>query len=176
MGLGAAIFCAVMWDEAPHALLGGWTGLVALNQAWRTVLLAAWQRIRPGPAATPRWGSYWAIGSTVAGSLWGLAAVVLFPDPPAYQALLIVCLFGVVMGGLNLTAVYKPSFYGFVLPALVPLIVRVALVGDSVHLFTAIVLGVVLGFVLGFGHRLNDVLTRSLTIRYENLDLIGELK
>ena len=51
----------------------------------------------------------------------------MFPASPAYQALLIVCLFGVALGGLNLTAVYKPSFYGFVLPALVPLIVRVAL-------------------------------------------------
>jgi len=176
MGLGAAIFCGVMWDEASHTLLAGWAGLVVLNQAWRTLLLRAWQRIRPGQAAAPRWGLYWATGSTIAGALWGAAAVTLFPESAAYQALLIVCLFGVVMGGLNLTAVYKPSFYGFVLPALVPLIVRVAAVGDSVHLFTAIVLGVVLGFVVGFGHRLNDVLTRSLTIRYENLDLIGELK
>ncbi|HSV20786.1 MAG TPA: hybrid sensor histidine kinase/response regulator [Casimicrobiaceae bacterium] len=176
MGLGAAIFCGVMWDEAAHGLLAGWAALVAINQAWRTVLLRAWQRTRPGAAAAPRWGSYWAAGSTIAGALWGTAAVVLFPAPPAYQALLIVCLFGVIMGGLNLTAVYKPSFYGFVLPALVPLIVRVAVVGDPVHLFTAMVLGVVLGFVVGFGHRLNDVLTHSLTIRYENLDLIGELK
>ena len=88
------------------------------------------------------------------------------------------CLFGVVLGGLNLTAVYKPSFYGFVLPALVPLIVRVAMEGDPVHLYTAS------GdrrwcsvFVRrAFGHRLNDVLTHSLAIRYANLDLIGELK
>jgi hypothetical protein len=29
--------------------------------------------------------------------------------------------------------VYRPAFYGFVLPALVPLIVRVALEGDEVH-------------------------------------------
>ena len=92
------------------------------------------------------------------------------------QALLIVCLFGVVLGGLYLTAVYKPSLYGFVLPALLPLIVRVAVIGDPVHFFLAGVMTVVLGFVLGFGHRLNDVLTRSLVIRYENIDLIGELK
>jgi len=176
MGLGAAIFCGVMWEAAAHELLAGWAALVALNQGWRTLLLRAWQRIRPGPAAAPRWGLYWAMGSTIAGSLWGAVAVAAFPASPAHQALLIVCLFGVIMGGLNLTAVYKPSFYGFVLPALVPLIARVALVGDSVHLFIALVLGVVLGFVVGFGHRLNDVLTRSLTIRYENLDLIGELK
>ena len=51
----------------------------------------------------------------------------MYPASSAQEALLIVCLFGVVLGGLNLTAVYRPSFYGFVLPALVPLIVRVAL-------------------------------------------------
>ena len=101
----------------------------------------------------------------------------MFPASPAHQALLIVCLFGAVLGGLNLTAVYKPSFYGFVLPALVPLIVRVALVGDPVHFFMArrderrarV-------RASAFGHQLNDVLTRSLAIRYENVDLIDELQ
>jgi signal transduction histidine kinase/CheY-like chemotaxis protein len=176
MALGAAIFCAVMWAEASHALLAGWALLVVANQAWRTVLVGAWHRLRPGPAAAPRWGAYWACGSAIAGSLWGLAAVAFFPTSPAWQALVIVCLFGVVMGGLNLTSPYKPSFYGFVLPALVPLIVRVALVGDTVHAWIAAVLAVVLGFVVGFGHRLNDLLTHSLAIRYENLDLIAELK
>jgi signal transduction histidine kinase/ActR/RegA family two-component response regulator len=176
MGLGAAIFCAVMWTEAPHRWLGAWALPVAGNQAWRTLLMRAWQRRRPGPAAARRWGTYWAFGSTLAGSLWGLAAFVLFPASPAWQALVIVCLFGVVMGGLNLTSTWKPSFYGFVLPALVPLVVRVALESDAVHLGIAAVLAVVLVFVLGFGHRLNDVLTHSLAIRYENLDLITELK
>jgi signal transduction histidine kinase len=100
----------------------------------------------------------------------------MYPASTAHEALLIVCLFGVVLGGLNLTAVYKPSFYGFALCALVPLIVRVALAGDTVHVFTAIVMTVVLVFLLGFGHHLNDVLTHSLAIRYENVDLIGELQ
>src|SRR5439155_1645368 len=53
---------------------------------------------------------------------------------------------------------------------------RVALVGDSVHLLTAFVMAVVLVFVMGFGHRLNDVLTQSLAMRYENVDLIVELR
>ncbi len=176
MGLGAAIFCGVMWESAAHDGLALWAGLVALNQAWRTGLLRAFERVRPGAAAATRWGGYWAVGSTLAGALWGAAALAFFPASPVHEVLLIVCLFGVVMGGLNLTAVYKPSFYGFVLPALLPLIARVAWVGDPVHWFTAGVLGVVLAFVLGFGDRLNDVLTHSLAIRYENLDLIGELK
>ena len=176
MGLGAAILCAVMWTEGAGVTLIVWVALIALNQAWRTALIRAFERVRPGAEAAERWGHYWAAGSALAGSLWGAGAVVMFPDASSYQALLIVCLFGAVLGGLNLTAVYKPSFYGFVLPALVPVIVRVALVGDQVHLFIAGVMSVVLAFVVGFGHRLNDVLTRSLVIRYENVDLIAELK
>ena len=93
----------------------------------------AWRRARPGASATRALGTLLGVGSATAGALWGAAAVAMFPPSAAHQALLIVCLFGVVLGGLNLTAVYKPAFYGFVLPALVPLIVRVALEGDPVH-------------------------------------------
>ena len=96
--------------------------------------------------------------------------------PPAHQALLIVCLFGVVLGGLNLTAVWRPSFYGFVLPALVPLILRVAWKAIRSTGTSRSCCRVVLAFVLAFGHRVNDVLTRSLAMRYENVDLIAELK
>jgi signal transduction histidine kinase/CheY-like chemotaxis protein len=175
MLLGAAILCIVLWGQAAPILMAGWLAAIGLNQAWRGVLARAFRRVRPGVADARRWGCYWSLGSALAGALWGAAAVAMYPASPAYEALLIVCLFGVVLGGLNLTAVYKPSFYGFALPALVPLIVRVAWQGDTVHAFTAIVMGVVLAFLLGFGHHLNDVLTRSLAMRYENLDLIGEL-
>jgi len=43
---------------------------------------------------------------------------------PGHQALLIVCLFGVILGGINLVAVYKASFYGFVVPARDPEAIR----------------------------------------------------
>jgi len=176
MFLGAALLCAAMWGQAPPWLMATWVSLIVANQLWRGALVREWQRAQPGLAAAPRWGRYWAAGSTMGGALWGAAAVAMYPDSPPHQALLIVCLFGVVLGGLNLTAVYKPSFYGFVVPALLPLILREALVADRVHTFTALVMSVVLGFVLAFGHHLNDVLTRSLAIRYENIDLIDGLK
>jgi signal transduction histidine kinase/CheY-like chemotaxis protein len=176
MLLGAALLCLAMWGVVAPALMLAFVALVIANQAWRGLLVRAWRRAHPGTAAAPRWGRYWAAGSASAGALWGAAALIMYPEAPAHQALLIVCLFGVVLGGLNLTAIYKPSFYGFVLPALLPLIVRIAWDGDRVHLNIAIVLFVVLAFVLAFGHRVNDVLTQSLATRYENVDLIGELK
>ncbi|MFO1317134.1 MAG: ATP-binding protein [Burkholderiales bacterium] len=176
MLLGAALLCFVLWGHAAPSWMAGWVALIVTNQAWRGLLVRAWTRCRPGIEATRRWGRYWSAGSALAGALWGFAALAMYPVSPPHQALLIVCVFGAVLGGLNLTAVYRPAFYGFALPALVPLIVRVALEGDEVHLYTALVMTVVLGFILAFGHQLNDVLTRSLAMRYENVDLIAELK
>ncbi len=176
MLLGAAILCLVLWGEASPIGMACWLALIVANQAWRGMLMRAWRRARPGLHATQRWGRYWTVGSTIGGALWGLASIVMFPPSQPHQALLIVCLFGVVLGGLNLTAVYRPAFYGFALPALVPLIVRVALEGDRVHGYIAFVMGVVMVFILAFGHQLNALLTRALAMRYENLDLIDELR
>jgi len=177
MILGAAILITVMWGTVAPRLFVGWMGAIIVNQAWRLWLVRRYSAAAPEPVRRARWGRAWAVGSTLAGALWGLAGVVLFvPGDPGHQALLIVCLFGVILGGINLTAVYKASLYGFVLPALVPLIVRVAMEGDQLHAFIAAVMLVVLAFILGFGHNLNNVLTQSLAIRYENVDLIAELQ
>jgi two-component system, sensor histidine kinase len=177
MVLGATILITVMWGTVPPRLFAAWMCAIILNQAWRFWLVRRYRAAAPEPAHRAPWGRAWALGSMLAGALWGLAGVALFlPGDPGHQALLIVCLFGVILGGINLTAVYKPSFYGFVLPALVPLIVRVAMEGDQLHAFIAAVMMVVLAFTLGFGHNLNNVLTQSLAIRYENVDLIGELQ
>ena len=176
MVLGALILCGVLWQQEAPWVMAAWLAAILVNQGWRGVLARAYRRAEPRIADAARWGAYWAVGSTLAGALWGAAAVAMFPASPSYQALFIVCQFGVILGGLNLTAVYKPSFYGFVLAVLVPLIARVAVEGDRVHLFTAGVLGVVLAFVLAFGRQVNGVLTQSLAMRYENVDLIRELQ
>ena len=177
MVLGAAILITVMWGTVSPFLFAAWMAAIVVNQAWRLWLVRRYRAAAPEAARRARWGRAWAAGSTLAGSLWGIAGVALFvPGDPGHQALLIVCLFGVILGGINLTAVYKASFYGFVLPALVPLIMRVAMEGDQLHAFIAAVMLVVLAFILGFGHNLNNVLTQSLAIRYENVDLIGELQ
>ena len=176
MVLGALILCGVLWQQEASWVMAAWLAAILVNQAWRGLLARAYRRAEPPVVDAARWGAYWAIGSTLAGALWGAAAIAMFPASPSYQALFIVCQFGVILGGLNLTAVYKPSFYGFVLAALVPLIARVAVEGDQVHLFTAGVLGVVLVFVLAFGRQVNGVLTQSLAMRYENVDLIRELQ
>jgi two-component system, sensor histidine kinase len=177
MLLGALILTVVMQGMASPATFVGWLVAIAANQAWRYELARRYHAAKPAAATRAHWGHAWALGSAIAGGLWGAAGAALFaPGDIGHQALLIVCLFGVVLGGINLTSVYKPSLYGFVLPALAPLIARAALVGDQVHAYLAAVMLVVLAFILRFGHGLNNLMAQSLAIRYENIDLIRELR
>lgn len=111
MLLGASILAVVMWSTAPPPLFAAWLLAIAANQAWRYRLACCYRLAIPAPMERVRWGHAWALGSTIAGTLWGAAGAVLFvPGDVGHQALLIVCLFGVVLGGIDLTAVYKPSF------------------------------------------------------------------
>ncbi len=174
--LGLLLFCVALGGEAPTGAVAWWMLALLANQAWRAALTRAYHRVRPPPARAPVWGWRWALGSFVAGALWGGAAVAFYPAAPAHQALLIVCMFGVALGGVNLTAVFRPAFYAFALPTLTPLIVRVATTGDTVHASIAGVMSIVLAFLLAFGAGVNALVTRSLMIRHENTDLIASLK
>ena len=176
MALGGGILITVMWGAVSAPIFAAWFAAIVVNQLWRFELVRRYRAAAPDEGSSTRWGLASALGSTLAGALWGCGGILLFvPDDPGRQALLIVCLFGVILGGINLTSVYKPAFYGFVLPALLPLIVRVASEGDTLHFYIAAVMLVVLAFIVGFGHNLNNLMTQSLTIRYANVDLIGEL-
>jgi signal transduction histidine kinase len=177
MLLGGLIMAGVLWRVAPHGELALWLAAILVNQSWRYVLVRRFHRAAPPAEARERWGYAWSLGVSISGALWGVAGVAWFtPGDPGHQALLIVALYAVIVGSLYLTAVLETSFYGFVLPALLPLIVRVAMEGDQIHLFIAAVMLVALIFILRFGHLLNRMQTQSLAIRYENIDLIEELQ
>ena len=53
MGLGACILCAAMWTQVQLSTMLTWFTLIALNQAWRTALLRAFQRQRAGAIIGP---------------------------------------------------------------------------------------------------------------------------
>ncbi len=95
-----------------------WFAAILANQAWRGVLARAYRRAQPAVADARALGTLLGRRLDARRRAVGRRRRRDVPASPSYQALFIVCLFSVILGGLNLTAVYKPSFYGFVLAAL----------------------------------------------------------
>jgi len=94
MALGGAILITVMWGTVPASAFAVWFAAILLNQAWRFQLVRRYRAAAPAESSSGRWGRASALGSALAGALWGCAGVMLFvPGDPGHQALVIVCLF-----------------------------------------------------------------------------------
>src|SRR5205814_4487268 len=86
-----------------------------------------------------------------------------------------------VLGALRLAAVYSlgsylPAILGFYRPCVVPPLLWASLQGDASHDAVALFGVVYVVFVSLFARRINATLVESLRLRFENLDLVGELR
>jgi two-component system, sensor histidine kinase len=174
--VGALLLAVVMWDIAPTNSIAGWFACMAANQGWRYWLYLRWRRTGIELGDIDRAANYWALGSLLSGCLWGLATLLFFiPDSPVYQAFLFVLIFAVTSAAVLLIGVHLPSFYVFVLPALVPIVVRNVIEGEPAHLTLAFIVGVATIALLTFGRNYNRVLVASLRNRFENEALARKL-
>jgi signal transduction histidine kinase len=167
--IAVVFLAAVMWNIVPHNAIVGWVLCMAANQLWRLVLYFQFNRLHVGAHDFERWAQYWAAGSLISGVLWGGAGFLFFvADSPVHQAFLIVLIFGVVAAAVLLIGMHMPSFYGFVVPALVPIVVRNLIEGGTGHFILAFIAAVTTLAILSFGRNYNRALMESLRNRFEN--------
>jgi signal transduction histidine kinase/CheY-like chemotaxis protein len=174
--VAAVLLAVVMWPVAPRNAVFGWFVCVAVSEAWRLGLYVRSQRKGIELANLQRAGTRWALGSLVSGCLWGLASLLFFiPSSPAYEAFLIVLVFAVTATAVLLLGAHLPSFYGFVIPALVPVVVRNVIEWEPAHFTLAFVISVALIAILAFGRNYNRGLVAALRNRFENEALARKL-
>lgn len=174
--LAAGLLLIVLSASLSHALMLGWAafmGAVLATYLW-------WYHQYNRTARHAGTGVVWARRRVIVGLglgvAWGFAGAVLFPlgDIPG-QALLSMVIVGIAAGSLASSASYLPANYAMVIPMLVPLTIRTALVGGPQHLITALLLLIALGFILSGARIINRILVDSLRIRFENMDLVDAL-
>lgn len=116
-------------------------------------------------------------GSAAAGVLWGSTAMLFFHHTPLEnQFFAVVVLIGMGAGAVASLTLYMPVFYGFLIPALLPLLLVCLWHGGPVYLalaFSTLVYAIALCY---FGGNFSRALVASMALRYENLDLVEELR
>ena len=173
--LAAIVIVAAMWGHAPSLWLAVWMGAVLLNLAWRAVMMMRFRAQAEHIIEFDAWARSWLIGTAIAGALFGIAGF-LFVDPQSLyqQILMVVILFGMASGALPMLATYQPSLYLFLIPAIVPLGLRMTLEGEAHALIGAVLIIVVVMMII-LGRYYGRALERSLAIRFANFDLIDAL-
>ncbi len=98
------------------------------------------------------------------------------PNSLALQMFLLGCLFAICAGGVTVIGYYLPAFYAFATVLVLPSIVRHAIMGEPIHWLIAAICSIFLVSYLGFGRRQNRFVVDTLKMRYENSDLIEQLR
>jgi signal transduction histidine kinase/CheY-like chemotaxis protein len=175
--VGAVVVVWFMWGTVSQGLLLLWLSLNLAYAVWRVGIY----RVYRGKPATPlrlrRWKRIWVAGTGTLGLIWGSAGIfMLRPESPELQALLAACLFAIAVAALPLQVRYLPGLYAFTIPVLTPIALQMAWQGHTEQIFLGVVTLLVLYGIVLFGRDLNAGMREAIELRYQNLDLIGELE
>ena len=170
---GLVVALAVSYFYGVH-LAWSWLGVLLVVLLLRAFLV---QRHRRRRAALPteRWSLLFAIGAGVTGLCWGLS-VFLLPWPEfTDEVFLSFVIGGMVAGAIPSLSPSLGSFVPYLLGALLPLGLRMALIGGEFALTFLALIGAFGVFMLLTARAHHRTERGSLELRYANADLVAEL-
>ncbi len=165
----AGLLVVALWSAVEHRRLLVWLMVVTLVAFARLGLAWRFRRKAPPAEAATRWTIGYAIGSSVAGLLWGACGLWLLPvAEPSHQVMLVMALAGIASGGAVTMAPVWPVAATFLVSALLPLSLHYLWLGGSVSLTLAVTVGVFLLFELIISRRWHRVLHDNLRLQAES--------
>ena len=143
--------------------------LVALS---RFLLMVAYQRSTlKSKSENDKWLLKFRLGTLVSGITWGSSSFLLFPaNDPSHQLFLLFMLAGLSAGGVASYSADLICAILFSLSVLIPVIVRLLMVGDSLNISMALTVVLYLGFMLMILRNVNRNVYENIVLRLEAID------
>lgn len=175
MVVGVLVTVAQFWAIVPRAGMVAWLVALGLLGVVRSFMYRGFKRRRSNErAALLRWYQAWRATTLVAGCLWGIAAWFFYPHGGASERLiLILTIYSYCMAGMQILSPQHNTFYEFCALCLTPLVVRVALPGDTTDLMLAAYLLVIFGITIMLArlYRRNNEGLVQIKVRLDQLTL-----
>jgi len=165
-----------LWDLIEQRYLLGWLFLVVILVILRTASYISYKR-NYTPERVKRYALQFTLGSAGSGLLWGVAGVLFFTEQSSeHQFYMMIIFTGMAAASLASLHTYLPVFYAFLIPALIPIALIHLVQGDALHISLGII---ILAFLIGvsyFGFNFNHSLLQTLRLRFENVELVEQLR
>jgi diguanylate cyclase (GGDEF)-like protein len=171
----ACLLAALLYAVAPAGELLSWllvgTGIAAMRYA-------DCRRFRRAPAARPvrQWIRRMELLTAASGVFWGIAAALFFPrgDLP-HQVFIIFVQAGVCAGAMTAYGAMKRCYFFFVIPVMLPLLVRLLGEHTVIHNSMAFLCVLFLAVVTRAATEMDGTIGNVLRVRVENLQLTQAL-
>lgn len=150
MVVGVAVTVTQFWRLVPRSGMVAWLVVLSILGVVRAFMSHGFRQRRNNEReALLRWYQAWRAATLCAGALWGVAAWFFYGYGSATErVILILVIYSFCMAGMQILSPQHNTFYEFCALCLTPLIVRVALPGDSKSLMLAAYLLVIFGVTL----------------------------
>lgn len=180
---GVAVIALLFWGIAPLKLILPWAAAFALLCLVRLLTAQRFDRAAPGLAARGswadwrRWGRRANLGTLVGATLWGLTGWVYYGHGTGLQQTgLIVIIYTFCVVSIPVLSVQRRLYLGFVALGFMPLVVRIALVGDLYHYQLAGELVVIIGLTTLIANTYWQVLQRAIDLKRQADALAVQLR
>jgi signal transduction histidine kinase/CheY-like chemotaxis protein len=175
--LMAALIAVIAWPHTSKTNIAAWCAAVLVVQAYVQWLATRYHRASDRETASAAWGRHLAITAGVAGVIWGAAVFVLVgPDKSLTLALISACLAGRATISVMTHAYFPPALHAFAVPIFGMLAARYMTLGGYGNAALGVMWIAVLGYILLFGDRQSRAVVAQIRLRYENEQLVEQLK
>lgn len=170
------VLVAALWKTVPatYALL--WFILLLATKVLRLALSRRYRGDRDRDLRSAKWARDFTLARFLSACVWGLA-VFVFDSPTSSENEIVTTTMLVLLaaGGITATPPLLLGHFVWVVPTIVPIVVRDLMVGDLPHDAIAAMLLMFLFFIAASARGVHALLLQSLKMRYENLSLIDQL-
>ena len=171
----AFIVVGVTWPVADAKLLLSWLVAVCALTGHRFWLWHRFAANAPRAEQMDHWLRSFFVGTLLSGIVWGAGSVLLAGPDLIHQFFFGLLLAGLAAGGVSTLSSYRGVYIAFLLPAMMPLAVRMALYLDPEHVAMASMMLLFVALMLGISARIHATIAESLRLRFRNLDLVDTL-
>jgi len=175
--VATAILGRLQWDVVPHPIILAWCLYMFLVSLGRFSLARRYWRSALAGLEKGRWHAAFDIGAGLAGTGWGAAGILLYPEAhPANQVFLVFILGGMMLGAASVLAPRLDAFLAFVLPTGLAPAVRLVLHGDEEHLALGLLAGLFTFAMFLTTRQIHLTIVSSLNLQFENQGLVKDLQ
>ena len=175
---GVCVVIVLFWISAPAMLITGWLIAWALMGAGR---FAVWQQYkRASPVTLPewlRWRLRSNIGSLAAAALWGATGWLFYGHGDGLQLTgLVIIIYTFSVAGVPVLSIQPRIYLGYAVLCLLPLVVRIGLVGDNEHYLLAGELLLIISLTIVLANTYRQALQRIIELKVQGDEMAVQLR
>jgi two-component system, sensor histidine kinase len=172
----APIAVVVFWDLVPREHVVAWATAMVVLALFRLHVWRAYGRQQFTLDVARRWLREGLIGTALSGAAWGAGSLIFYPPGEiAYQLAFPWAISMLAVGAMFSYSAHIPTYMAFFLPSTIPAFIGLAAQGTIIHVGFAAGMAIYIAVVVRFVATYNRMFMDSQKLRFENVDLVGQL-